>query len=190
MAYLNDSQLARMGFKQLGSNVKISEKASIYNPEAMTVGDNCRIDDFSVLSGRIEIGRFVYVAPLCLLNGGRKGLFLSDFVGVSYGARLFSQSDNYNGQFLTNPLIPEIYRKEIITTLEVGRHVPIGAGAVILPGAHIADGCAIGAMSLVLQPTEPWGIYHGIPARRQGERKQDLLQLERQFLAQSHDDAR
>ena len=31
-------------------------------------------------------------------------------------------------------------------------------------------------MTLFTHSTEPWGIYYGIPARRQKERRQDLLE--------------
>ena len=69
MAYYTQAQLEGMGFKSLGKNVKISTKASVYNCEQMEIGDNSRIDDFCVLSGKIKIGKFVHVAPFCLLAG-------------------------------------------------------------------------------------------------------------------------
>jgi hypothetical protein len=46
MAYLTDEQLKDMGFKSLGNNVKVSDKASIYNANQIEIGDNSRIDDF------------------------------------------------------------------------------------------------------------------------------------------------
>lgn len=55
MSFLSDSELRKIGFKKLGKNVKISEKASIYNPEKIEIGDNSRIDDFCLLSGKISV---------------------------------------------------------------------------------------------------------------------------------------
>lgn len=72
MAYYTKEELDKIGFKFLGENVKISDKASIYDPGQIEIGDNSRIDDFCVISGRIEIGRFVRVAPFCLIAGARK----------------------------------------------------------------------------------------------------------------------
>jgi galactoside O-acetyltransferase/dTDP-4-amino-4,6-dideoxygalactose transaminase len=50
---------------------------------------------------------------------------------------------------------------------------------------EVAEGCAVGAMSLVVRSTEPWFIYAGIPARKRGPRRQDLLQLEQAYLRES-----
>ena len=62
MAFLNEEQLEKMQFKALGSNVCISDKASIYNADQIELGDNSRIDDFCVISGKVSIGRNVHIA--------------------------------------------------------------------------------------------------------------------------------
>ena len=54
---------------------------------------------------------------------------------------------------------------------------------MVFPGVTVAEGCSVGAMSLVTKDTQPWGVYVGIPARRLKERKKDLLQFEKEFLA-------
>ena len=54
MAYLTEEQLQSMGFKFLGDEVKISDKASIYNCDQIEIGDYSRIDDFCLLSGKIK----------------------------------------------------------------------------------------------------------------------------------------
>ena len=38
MAYLTRQQLEAMGFKHLGKNVKVSDKASIYNANQISIG--------------------------------------------------------------------------------------------------------------------------------------------------------
>jgi len=55
MAYYTEEQLQNLGFKYIGKNVKISDKASIYNCDQIEIGDNSRIDDFCVVSGKIKI---------------------------------------------------------------------------------------------------------------------------------------
>jgi acetyltransferase-like isoleucine patch superfamily enzyme len=52
---------------------------------------------------------------------------------------------------------------------------------MVLPGVTLGEGCAIGAMSLVMKDVEPWSIYAGIPAKKIKERKNNLLKLEKQF---------
>lgn len=184
MAYLTKAKLKKMGFKKLGSNVRISDKASIYNCDRIEIGDNSRIDDFCVISGRVVIGKHVHIAPLCLIAGGLNGVFLADFCGLSYRVQVFSQSDDYSGETLTNPTVPAKYKNETKTSVTIGRHVIIGANAIVLPGVHVMDGCAISAMTLINKNTSPWGIYAGIPGRRLKDRKMDLLELEAQLLAE------
>jgi maltose O-acetyltransferase len=50
--------------------------------------------------------------------------------------------------------------------ITLGRGCWIGGAAVILPGAHVADGCVIAGGAVVTKPTEPDGLYAGNPARR------------------------
>lgn len=188
MAYLNQEQLEQMGFRRLGKNVKISDKASIYNPETIEIDDNSRIDDFCVLSGKLIIGKYVHIAPQCLVAGGEEGITFSDFCGLAYQGQIFTQSDDYTGLNLTNPNIPSRYTKVFKKKVFLGKHVIIGAGSMVFPGVHIAEGCSVGAMTLVNKSTEAWGIYVGNPAKRVKERKKDLLILEKQFLEERTND--
>ena len=81
------------------------------------------------------------------------------------------------------PLMRRIaIKNEVFDSVRIGKHVIVGAGSVIMPGTEVAEGCSIGSMTLVNKSTLPWGIYVGIPARRVNERKQNMLELEKQFL--------
>lgn len=111
MAFIPQNELENMGFKRLGKNVKISDKASLYNVEQIEIGDNSRIDDFCLVSGNVKIGRNVHVAAFCNIAGGEPGIVLEDFSGLAYGCHIFSQSDDYSGNTLTNPTIPKQYKK-------------------------------------------------------------------------------
>ena len=182
MAYLTQQQLEKMSFKFLGESVKISDKASIYNPENIEIGDNSRIDDFCLLSGKLIIGKNVHIAPMCLVAGGEKGIIFSDFSGLAYKVQVFAQSDDYSGLTLTNPTIPATYKKEYKKEVFIGKHVIIGAGSMVFPGVNIAEGCSVGAMTLVNKSTKEWGIYVGNPAKRIKDRKKDLLKLENEYI--------
>lgn len=182
MGYLAEEQIRALGFKSVGRNVRISERASIYNADQIEIGHDSRIDDFCVVSGVVKIGRNVHVAPHCLVAGGEKGITLGDFSGLAYFVQVFSQSDDYSGHSLTNPTVPGKYKNEFKAAVSLGRHVIVGAGSIIFPGVDIAEGCSIGAMTLVNKSTTPWGIYLGNPARRIKERSQRLLDLEQAFL--------
>ncbi len=94
MAYLNRESLNTIGFKRLGKNVKISDKTSIYDPELIEIGDNVRIDDFCVISGKVTFGRNVHITVFCNLAGGTEGLVMEDFSTLAYGCHVFTQSSD------------------------------------------------------------------------------------------------
>jgi acetyltransferase-like isoleucine patch superfamily enzyme len=185
MAYLSQVALSELGFKRLGKNVKISSKASIYNPEQMEFGDFARVDDFCLLSGKVTIGRNVHIAAFCNVAGGEAGITFEDFSGLAYGCHVFSQVDDYSGHALTNPTVPDKYTFVSHSPVIIRRHALLGTNSVIFPGVVLEEGTSVGAMSLVNKSTEPWSIYIGIPARRLKARKRDLLELEKAFLSES-----
>lgn len=112
MAFLSAEQLQQMEFKALGVEVLISDKASIYNTEQISIGDHSRIGDFCVVSGRVNIGRNVHIAVFCNVAGGTEGVTLDDSSGLAYGCQVLSQSDDYSGATMTNPTVPSQYKYE------------------------------------------------------------------------------
>ena len=181
-SYYSVEELMDFGFAALGNDVRISRKCSLYGAENMRFGDHVRIDDFCILSGRIEIGSYVHVAAYCGLFGNA-GIFLGDFSGLSSRVSIYSESEDYSGASLTNPTIPAEYRKITSRAVHIGRHALVGSGAVILPGVRLGEGVSVGALSLVTKTLDAWTIYSGIPARRLRARKQDVLALEAEFMA-------
>ena len=181
--YLTDKELRSLPFKQIGEHVLIDKTVSFVGLENVSIGHHVRIDAHSMIiaTGQVEIGSYVHISAYSYL-AGRAGIVLKDFSNVSSGVRIHSINDDYSGRSMTNATIPEEFKKLSMGRVVLGRHAIIGSGSVILPGVHVADGCAIGALSLVNEPTEPWGIYAGIPARRLRDRSRELLLLETKFL--------
>ncbi|ENC6729656.1 acyltransferase [Vibrio navarrensis] len=182
MAYYTDEELLEIGFKYIGKNVKVSKLASIYNPERISIDDHSRIDDLCIISGKVTIGKYVHITPMCLIAGGEPGVTLRDFATLAYGVKVFSQSDDYSGATMVNSLVSKEFKNEILSSVTVHRHCIVGTNSIIMPGVELAEGCSVGAMTLVNKSTEPWGIYLGTPARRVKERQKTLLKLEQQFL--------
>lgn len=182
MPYYSEKELNELGFKSVGKNVKVSTKSSIYDHEKIEIGDNSRIDDYCVISGNIKIGKNVHITPMCLIAGGEKGIIFCDFTTVSYGVKIFTQSDDYSGDTMTNSTIPKAFKNECKKAITIKSHSIIGAGAIIMPGVTLDEGTSIGAMSLVSKSTEPWGIYAGSPARRIKEKSRLLLKLKDRYL--------
>ncbi|QSX39647.1 acyltransferase [Shewanella cyperi] len=184
MAFLTEQQLSTMGFAELGSNVLISDKVSIYGACRIKIGSNVRIDDFCVLSageGGIEIGNYVHIAVSALLIGAGK-IIVSDFAGISSRVCVYSSNDDYSGGFLTNPMIPSEYTNVTHADVTLGKHVIIGSGSVVLPGVILHDGVAVGSLSMITKDCEPFGIYIGAPAKKIKNRNRDLLALEEKLI--------
>jgi acetyltransferase-like isoleucine patch superfamily enzyme len=179
--FLSKAELSRMNFNHLGKNVKISNRAALYQTENMSISDNSRIDDFCVLSGRINIGKNVHITTHCSIAAAQQQILISDFVGIAWGTTIFSSMDDFSGGSMTNPTIPIEFRGVTHAEVVLNRHVIIGANSVVFPGVEIAEGCAIGSMTLVTKSTEPWGIYVGVPARRLRDRSQNLIGLEEEY---------
>jgi len=182
MAYYTQTDLEKMGFAHLGQGVKISDKAAIYDHARIALGDYARIDDFCVISGKITLGRNVHLAAQCLLAGGSEGIIMDDFSGAAYGVKIFSQSDDYTGQTMTNPTVPTAYKNEYKAAVHIGRHCIIGAGAIVGPGVNLGDGAALGAGAVAMKSLPGWAVYAGVPAKKIKDRAQDLLALEAEFL--------
>ena len=71
--FYTKQEIASFGFKSVGSNVLISRKASIFSPENISIGNNVRIDDFCLLSGKIILQSYVHISAYCALYG-EKGI--------------------------------------------------------------------------------------------------------------------
>lgn len=178
-SFYSEEELALFNFKSIGKNVLISRKTSIYQPEQISIGNNVRIDDFCVLSGNIIIKNYVHIACYCGLFAGNEGIFFDDFSGISSRVTIYSVSDDYTGEFMTNPMVPMQYRHIIAKKVSLGKHVIVGAGSIILPGVNLKEGVAVGAMSLVTKSFSPWKIIYGNPAKILKDRKSTLLNLEK-----------
>lgn len=177
MGYLSEKQLKAMKFATVGTNVLLSEKASIYNPQNIHLGSNVRIDDFCIISAGdkgIEIGSHVHIACYVSLIGSEL-IKIKDFVGISSKTAVYSSSDDYSGDFLTGPTIPSAFKNLNNRPVIFESHSLIGAGCIILPGVTIGEGTAIGALSMVTKNLAPWGTYVGSPIKFIKPRSKKML---------------
>lgn len=178
--YSND-ELIKLGLGSVGNNVLISRKASFYNPRSICLGSNVRIDDFCILSGNINIEDYIHIAAYSALYGGNAGIVVKKYANISSRVCIYAQSDDYSGKSMTNPMISDSYKIIQEQQVIVDKNVIIGTGSTVLPGVHLSEGTAVGAMSLVKQSTEPWYIYAGVPVKQIKKRSMNLLNLETQF---------
>ncbi|MGL4220272.1 MAG: acyltransferase [Shewanella sp.] len=184
MAFLTDQQLSAIGFAELGRNVFISDKASIYGASRIKIGSNVRIDDFCVLSageGGIEIGCYIHIAVYSSLIGAGK-ITLADFVNISSKVSIYSSNDDYSGEYMTNPMVPAEYTNVTHADVTLAKHVIIGSGSVLLPGITLHEGVSVGSLCMITKDCEAFGVYVGAPAKKIKNRKRDLLAYEARLL--------
>jgi virginiamycin A acetyltransferase len=143
----------------------------------------------SVRGTRIEIGprtvidSFVKIKPVggsadvvigahCFLNSGTvvysgNGVTLGDHVLVAANCTLapVNHEYRYRDGSMHEGFLPSK------GGIHIGNGVWLGANTVVLDGARIGEGCVVGAGSVVIGELEPYGIYHGSPARPAGQRR-------------------
>lgn len=177
--YSND-ELKQIGFKEFGKNVLISRKTSVYSPEKIKIGNNVRIDDFCILSGDIEIGNNVHIAAYTALYG-KMGIKIGDFCGCSARTIIYSATDDFSGEYMISPMVPEELTNVQGGKVVLENFVQIGANTIVMPNITISEGTSIGAMSFVKNNTEAWKIYAGIPCKIIKDRKKNIIELSKKI---------
>lgn len=169
-------ELIALGFASVGKHVKVFKQSVLINPRNIHLGDGCQIDDFChiIASNPIRIGKRVHIATGTSIAGG--GTFIiEDYAGLSAGCRIITGSEDFLGGGMTNPCVPEQYRKVIRSFVHIKKHAILGTNTIVLPGLTIEEGCAIAAGSLINKPTDPWSIYRGNPAEKIGRRRKNKI---------------
>jgi galactoside O-acetyltransferase len=175
-SFLNISEIHKLGFKSIGSNVLISRFASFYYPKNIDIGNNVRIDDYCIFSGNIKLGNYIHISAYSALYG-KYGIEMEDFTGLSPRCTVFSASDDFSGNFMIGPLVPEEYTKKVKGEVTIKRFSQVGAGSIIMPGITLSEGVAIGALSLVRNDLKEWSIYAGNPLRFIKIREKELVKF-------------
>lgn len=158
---------------------KISPKASIYGN--LKLGDNIRIDDFCIITGDVEMKGYNHIGPFVHLSGTH-GILLEEFSSLGAHSAVLSNSDDYSGLSMSNPMVPDECKPGLVAgKITLRKHVLCGAHVIIMPGVTIGEGCSVGAFTFVNKDLEPWGIYAGIPARRIKERSKKMLEIVEEF---------
>jgi len=182
--FYDEKDLLTFGFKELGKNVKIKKNVSLFFTENISIGDNVRIDDFTIIVASkdpVLIGSNVNMASFCYIAGS-EGIEIKDFTTFAPNVMLFSGSDDYTGNKLTGATVPKKYTGGEHGKITIEKHCILGANTVVLPNVSIMEGVSVGAMSLVNRNLLSWYIYAGIPVKKISERSKELLILEKEYL--------
>ncbi len=168
MSFLSADELADLGFRSYGRDVLIDRHALFFGANRITLGDNVRIDCFSMISAGpkgIVIGSHIHISSGVYIYGTGDTVELRDFCGLSPGAKLFTATDDFSEGYLRGPQVPREYRKLKTGRVILGENVQIGAGAIVLPGVELGRNASLGALSLLSKSVLPDRVVAGIPAK-------------------------
>lgn len=157
MNYLSNKELKQKGFNKIGHNVQVSKSVNFYKFKG-SIGSNCRIDDFCVLIGNINIGSHVHIAPFNLITASSSNnkINISSFTGIGPKSYISCSTEDYLADDISNPTIKKKYRKNIIfSDIFIGENVLIGAGCKIIPKnnkkIYIGNNSSIAVNSVITQ---------------------------------------
>ncbi len=169
LSYYTSKELRELGLKKYGKNLRLSRKVSLYSPENIAFGDNVRIDDFCILSGKIKIASQVHIGAGVYLYGN-SGISIGSYAGVSAKSIIYSEIDDFASSMLVGAQFPKGYREVIAKKVSIADYCQVGAGAVLFPGVEMQKGSMLGAVSLLKSKAKAWTVYAGIPATERGQR--------------------
>lgn len=175
-SFYTEQELKDIGFKDIGKDILISRKASIYNPSTISIGNHVRIDDFTILSGNISIGDYVHISAYTALYG-KFGIKIGNYCGCSPKSTVFSATDDFSGRYMISPMVPEEYTNVIGGQVVFEDFVQIGANSIVMPKTRLKEGAVTGAFTFINKDLEEWSINIGIPVRKIKDRQKEMLKI-------------
>ncbi|WP_408033870.1 gamma carbonic anhydrase family protein [Thalassotalea algicola] len=157
-----------------------------YKGIAPVLGENCFIDETSVIVGDVTIGDDSSIWPLVAARGDVNTITIGKRTNVQDGTVLHvtRRSDqNINGYALAIGDDVTIGHKCMLHGCTLGNRILVGMGAIIMDGAVVQDDVFIGAGTLVPpnKTLESGYLYVGNPAKQ----ARPLKHHEKAFLKQS-----
>ena len=149
LARIPNHRIRVLGLTRLGAT--LSPSVVLYHgfqvraARKLTIGDRANIGDGAVLDAR-------------------GGLTIGSDVNFSTGVQIWTAQHDWNSPHFDYVTAP----------VQIGDRVWVGPRVTILPGSNIGDGAVIAAGAVVRGQVEPFGLYGGVPAKKIGERRQDL----------------
>ena len=159
------------------------------SPGKISLGSSVRIDAFTILSageGFIKLGDRVHVSHGARIYGAG-GVTMGFASGLSSGSVIYSQTDDFVSGHLAHPTVSTEHRNVHKQEIKIGDYCIIGANSVLLPGADMARGSALGALSLLKCVVGPNQVYAGSPAKKVAIRDAKTLNSLAELLERNKD---
>ncbi len=130
-----------LGFKFVGKGVLVSRDARFFSIKG-ELGSGARIDAYSILTGRVILGRNIHISPFCFLGGTGGTIRMGPHSGLSTHVSVFTKSADYSKQTLGENL-------KLTGNVSIGDHSIVGSGSTLMPGSKIGKQVSLGCNSVV-----------------------------------------
>ena len=131
-----------------GKNVRIGHNVIITQPQNVFLGDDVRIDPFTLITSKQKTGNFVHVCSHVVLGGSGYQVSLGDWAFVGYGSQLFTQSEDYSGHY--GPVNEEWSgNKTDGGDIVFNEYSGVASGCIIFPRVVLPRGTCIGVRTTV-----------------------------------------
>jgi galactoside O-acetyltransferase len=177
-------ETAAQWLRACGIGTKIFRGCRLVGAASIEIGRYSQIDEgVWIFAGEgLRIGNHVHLAFASSISGGGRCV-VRDFVGIGAGVRLITGTELADGSGLTNPTIPDSYRRVHRGRIEIGAHAILFTNATVLPDVTVGEGAVVAAGSIVHRNLPPWGVYAGNPLVQIGVRpKETALRLAKELL--------
>ncbi|MBC7879029.1 MAG: acyltransferase [Anaerolineales bacterium] len=131
----------------VGTGVGLRMPVVIYHPEGLTLGD------------KVSIGEFCHIRASGGVTIGNRVLIASHVIITSRG----------------HPIEHPRYGGVLDLPVKIEDDTWIGAGAILLPGAHVRRGSIVAAGAVVTGIVDEMSVFGGIPAKKISEVKDNSL---------------
>jgi galactoside O-acetyltransferase len=175
---LSRDELIQIGLRKVGEDIQIDASVRFIQASRISLGAGVRIDAHCVLSagnGFIDLSDKVHLSHFVRIYGAG-GVTLGLASGVSSGSAIYSQTDDFISGHLAHPTIPTELRNIHLAHVKIGEFCIVGANSVLLPGAEMKRGSALGALSLLKREIPPYAVFAGSPARQVAHRDHSKLE--------------
>lgn len=143
----------------IGRNFHAGARVRIWAKDTLRIGDNFYIGRDSQIETNCIIGNNVIIANKVGIVGKYDHCYQQIGTSIRLSAQIRDKDYNWKGNGL-------------VTT--IGDDVWIGYGATVLSGVNIGDGAIIAAGSVVIKDVEAYAVYGGNPAKKLGERFENV----------------
>ncbi len=186
LGYVLRKRFYRGLFKSVGSSAIFGKGVVLRHPGKISLGDRVAIDDYTLLDAsgagkHISLGDSVIISRNCVIQGktgfveiGDKtdigcNTVISSCAGISIGKSVLIAGNCYigGGRYVSDrldiPMMEQgVYSKGKVVIKD---GTWLGAGATVLDGVQVGEGCIVGAGAVVTKDLPDYAIAVGVPAK-------------------------